>query len=185
MSAAGPGIRLDDLLARGITLQWAEAVALVHATCRQLLGTAASGFPSTAQIMLYEEGAAVALATVHQPQVRAAAHLLASVLTDDVPVRLRLLVSQATGAGPYPSLDEFAVALACFERPDPPALLRELYRRAAAAPARAARTMAPPARPFVLTRILSFWRMESPGHAETGPAARAPYKATVPARRTN
>ena len=186
MSAAGPGIRLDDLLARGITLQWAEAVALVHATCRQLLGTAASGFPSTAQIMLYEEGAAVALATVHQPQVRAAAHLLASVLTDDVPVRLRLLVSQATGAGgPYPSLDEFAAALACFERPDPPALLRELYRRAAAAPARAARPMAPPARPFVLTRILSFWRMESPGHAETGPAARAPYKATVPARRTN
>ena len=93
----GPGIRLDDLLARGITLQWAEAVALVQAACRQLVVTAASGFPSTAQIMLYEEGAAVALATVDQPQVRAAAHLLASVLTDDVPVQLRLLVSQATG----------------------------------------------------------------------------------------
>ena len=83
-TAGGPGIRLDDLLARGITLQWAEAVALVQATCRQLVLTAASGFPSTAQIMLYEEGAAVTLATVDQPQVRAAAHLLASVLAGGV-----------------------------------------------------------------------------------------------------
>lgn len=157
-TAGGPGIRLDDLLARGITLQWAEAVALVHAACRQLVVTAASGFPSTAQIMLYEEGAAVALATVDQPQVRAAADLLASILTDDVPVQLRLLASQARGAGsPYANLDKFAVALAYFERPDPPALLRELYRRAAAAPARAASPIAPPAPPPLLTRVLSFW----------------------------
>ena len=42
-------------------------------------------------------------------------------------------------------------------RPEPPALLRELYRRAAAAPARAASTIAPPAPPPVLTRVLSFW----------------------------
>jgi hypothetical protein len=158
-TAGGPGIRLDDLLARGITPQWAEAVALVQATCRQLVVTAASGFPSTAQIMLYEEGAVVALATVKQPQVRAAAHLLASVLTVDVPVQLGLLVSQATGAGsPYANLDEFAVALAHCERPDPPALLRELYRRAAAAPSRAASTTAPPALSPVLpaeTRALA------------------------------
>ena len=150
-TAGGPGIRLDNLLARGITLQWGEAVALVKATCRQLVVTAASGFPSTAQIMLYEEGAVVALATVDQPQVRAAAHLLASVLTDDVPVQLRRLVSQPTGAGsPYANLDEFTVALAYCEPPNPPALLRELYLRAAAAPARAARTMAPPAPSLVV-----------------------------------
>ncbi len=150
-TAGGPGIRLDDLLARGITLQWAEAVALVRAACRQLVVTAASGFPSTTQIMLYEEGAVVALATVDQPQVRAAAHLLASVLTDDVPVQLRLLVSQATGAdSPYANLDEFAVALAYCQRPDPRTLLRELYLRAAAAPARAASTMAPSAPSLVL-----------------------------------
>lgn len=156
-TAGGPGIRLDDLLARGITLQWAEAVALVQATCRQLVVTAASGFPSTAQIMLYDEGAAVALATVEQPQVRAAAHLLASVLAGGGPAQLGLLVSQAGGAGsPYANLAEFAVALARFGRPDPPALLRELYRRAAAAPARAASPMASPAAPLGLTRVLSF-----------------------------
>jgi len=158
-TAGGPGIRLDDLLARGITLQWAEAVALVEATCRQLVVTAASGFPSTAQIMLYEEGAVVALATVDQPQLRAAAHLLASVLSADIAVPRRLLVSQAPGAGSfYANLDQFAVALASCERRDRPALLRELYLRAAAAPARAASTLAPPAPPLVLpaeTRALA------------------------------
>ena len=144
-TAVRPGIRLDYLLAREITIQWAEAVALVQATCRQIIVTAASGFPSTAQIMLYEEGAVVALATVGQPQVPAAAQLLASVLRADVPVRLRLLASQATGAdGPYANLHAFSEALASFERPDPPDLLRALYRRAGAAPARAGTTMAPP-----------------------------------------
>ena len=180
------GIRLDDLLARGITLQWAEAVALVQATCRQLVVTAASGFPSTAQIMLYEEGAAVALATVDQPQVRAAAHLLASVLTDDVPVQLRLLVCQATGAGrPYPNLDEFAVALAYFERADPPALSCAVVpsgRRSARAGSKhngtAGTALCADTSPFLL-------EMESPGHAETGPAGRARDKATILARRTN
>ena len=186
-TAGGPGIRLDDLLARGITLQWAEAVALVQATCRQLVVTAASGFPSTAQIMLYEEGAAVALATVDQPQVRAAAHLLASALPDVVPVQLRLLVWQATGAGnPYANLDEFAVALASFERADRPALLGELYRRAAAAPARAASTLAPPAPPFVLTRILSFWRWNRQAIPKPDrPAVRATRQPSSPGARTD
>ena len=185
-TAGGPGIRLDDLLAREFTLQWAEAVALVHAACRQLVVTAASGFPSTAQIMLYEEGAAVALATVDQPQVRAAAHLLASVLTGDAPVQLRLVVSQARGAGsPYANLDDLAVALACFGRPDTRVLLRELYRRAAAAPARPASTMAPPAPPLLLTRVLSFWKWNRRAMAKPGSAGRGRYRATVFARRTN
>ena len=153
-TAGGPGIRLDDLLAREITLQWAEAVALVQATCRQLVLTAASGFPSTAQIMLYEEGAAVTLATVDQPQVRAAAHLLASVLAGGEPLQLGLLVSQAGGAAsPYANLAEFAVALARFGCPDP-------WTETS---------------PFILG-------MESPGLAEIRPAG-ACHQATILSRR--
>lgn len=144
-----PGIRLDGLLAREITIEWAEAVALVQATCRQIIVTAASGFPSAAQIMLYEEGAVVALATADQAQVPAAAHLLASVVTHDGPMQLRVLVSQATAAdGRYANLRALSEALAFFERPDPPAVLRGLYRRAGAAPARAASAMTPPGSPL-------------------------------------
>ena len=184
-TAGGPGIRLDDLLARGITLQWAEAVALVQATCRQLVVTAASGFPSTAQIILYEEGAAVALATVDQPQVRAAAHLLASVLTGGVPVQLRLLVSEARGAAsPYANLAEFAVALARFERPDPRSSPRVIPsgRRSARAGSKpngiAGTAPSTGTSPFIL-------EMESPGHAEIGPAGRARHKAAFLARCMN
>jgi hypothetical protein len=138
------GRRLDDILARDVGIQWAEAVALVQATCRQVLATGAAGFPTAAQIVLDGEGAVVALATKAEPQVPAAAHLLASLLGDDVPVRLRLMVSQATGGdGPYPTLNEFSAALAYFERPDPAVLLRDLHGRAALAPAPAGTRPAP------------------------------------------
>ena len=131
------GRRIDELMARDIAIRWAEAVAVVQATCRQILITKASGFPAAAQIVLYEEGAVVALATTQQGPARAAAHLLSSLLGDDAPVRLRLLVWQAASADDaYATLDEFSKALDYFSRPDPADLLRELFRRAAATPAK-------------------------------------------------
>ena len=140
------GRGLDTILARGVTLQWAEAVAIVQAVCRQLVTTGAPGFPAPSQIVLHGDGAVVALATTQQPPVAAAAHLLGSVLADDAPVRLRLLVSQATGAdGAYAGLQEFCEALAYFERPDPESLLRELFRRVETVPARATGTVEPSA----------------------------------------
>jgi hypothetical protein len=142
------GHRLDTMLARDVTLQWAEAVAIVQAACRQFATPGASGFPVPSQIVLSRDGAVVALATTQQLPVTAAAHLLGSMLADDAPVRLRLLVSQATGAdGAYGSLPEFCEALAYFERPDPVSLLRELFRRVEAAPERATGTVEPSAPP--------------------------------------
>ena len=137
---------LDAMLARDVTLQWAEAVAIVQAVCRQLVTTGASGFPASSQIVLHGDGVVVALATTQQPPVAAAAYLLGSVLADDAPVRLRLLVSQATDAdGGYASLQEFCEALAYFERPDPETLLRELFIRVESLPARARGTVEPSA----------------------------------------
>ena len=132
------------MLGRDVTLQWAEAVAIVQAVCRQLVTTGAPGFPASSQIVLYGDGAVVALATTQQPPVAAAGHLLGSVLADDAPVRLRLLVSQASGGdGTYASLQEFCDALAYFERPDPERLLGEWFRRVETAPARATGTVEP------------------------------------------
>ena len=146
--AAQTGLRVDDILARGVAIKWDEAVALVLAASRQVVVTAAQGFPLAAQTLLSREGTVAALATADQPQVGGAAHLLAAVLGDDVPVRLRLLVTQAAGAdAPYANLQEFCDALAYFERPDPASLLRELFLRADAVPAPAPGTVLPPPAP--------------------------------------
>ena len=130
-------IRLDDLLARDVSVQWFEGVALVQALCRQL--SARSGadgmFPGASQITLASDGMVTIGGTAATSAVPAAAHLLARMLSDDVPVRLRLLVTQATAEDATSgSLHEFSESLAYFERPDPEAILSALHARAAVAP---------------------------------------------------
>jgi hypothetical protein len=135
-------IRLDDLLARDLDVRWFEGVALIQAVCRQTTTrrAAASGFPSAAEILLDATGAVSAPSPgAGGTAVAAAGHLLARMLTDDVPVRLRLLVTQATAAaGGYGTLEEFSTALSYFERPDGQQVLKGLFDRAVVAGRRAA-----------------------------------------------
>lgn len=135
-------LRLDDLLARDVAVEWFEGVAILQLTCRALRaqGGSGSGFPSAADILVGPGGS---IAISGQPAgngVQAAAHLLARMLSDDVPVRLRLAVSQATAVeSAYASLAEFSEALAYFERPNPEAIIDALRQRALpAAPRQAA-----------------------------------------------
>jgi hypothetical protein len=126
-------IRLDELLAHNVDVQWFEGVAIVQATCRQLLESGAPNgeFPSAAQIGISVDGAVRVLATTSTEAVPAAAHLLAGMLSDDVPVRLRLAVSQATGqSSSLASLREFSDTLGYFERPDTQLIVRNLFDRA-------------------------------------------------------
>jgi hypothetical protein len=126
-------LRLADLLARQVDVQWFEGVAIVQAVCRQLLATGASNdeFPGATQIGISADGAVRLLATTPTKAVPAAAHLLAGLLSDDVPVRLRLAVSQATGQGAtIQSLREFSEILGYFERPDTELIVRTLFDRA-------------------------------------------------------
>ena len=98
ISMAHDQIRLDDLLARDVSVQWFEGVALVQALCRQL--SARSGadgvFPGPSQITLASDGTVTIGGAAATRAVPAAGHLLARMLSDDAPVRLRLLVTQAT-----------------------------------------------------------------------------------------
>jgi hypothetical protein len=133
-------IRLDDLLAREIDVRWFEAVALIQAVCRQGLAANGSGagFPSAADIVLDAGGRVSASAVGAGAGVAAAAaHILAGMLKDDVPVRLRLIVTQTTGGIAYKSLEEFSEALGYFERPDSEQTLKSLFDRASQAPNRA------------------------------------------------
>jgi hypothetical protein len=126
-------IRLDELLARNVDVQWFEGVAIVQAICRQLLATSASNgeFPAATQIGISADGAVRVLETTSTKTVPAAAHLLAGLLSDDVPVRLRLAVSQATSeSSTIESLREFSETLGYFERPDTELIVRNLFDRA-------------------------------------------------------
>ena len=126
-------LRLDDLLARDVAVEWFEGVAVLQLTCRALRaqGGSGSGFPSAADILVGPGGS---IAISGQPSgngVQVAAHLLARMLSEDVPVRLRLALSQATAMeSAYASLTEFSEALAYFERPNPEAIIDALRQRA-------------------------------------------------------
>ena len=122
ISMAHDQIRLDDLLARDVSVQWFEGVALVQALCRQL--SAASGsdgvFPGASQITLLSDGTVTFEGEAATRAVPAAGHLLARMLSDDAPVRLRLMVTQATADDATSGgLHEFSESLAYFERPNP------------------------------------------------------------------
>src|SRR5262245_32889226 len=126
-------IRLDELLARDVDVQWYEGVAIVQAVCRQLLASGVSNgeFPAATQIGISTQGTIRVLDTTSTKAVPAAAHLLAGLLSEDVPVRLRLVVSQATGeSSPIESLREFSETLRYFERPDGELIVRNLMERA-------------------------------------------------------
>ena len=130
-------IRLDDLLERNLAVQWFEGVAIVQQVCRQILGEFSwnGGFPAASEVLLATDGT---ISIIGKPAggsaVSGAAHALAGMLSEDVPVRLRLLVTEATGAdGVFSSLAEFSDALAYFERPDAEQVIRDLVDRAATA----------------------------------------------------
>ena len=130
--------RLDDILDRDIGIQWFEGVALVQAVCEQVLAHGrADAFPSAADIAVEADGAVAVLGHGAGLPVVAAGHLLAGMAGDDVPVRLRLAINEATAAeSPYRHLAAFSEALAYFERPGRRELIAAVYARAAAAPSR-------------------------------------------------
>ena len=115
---------LSDLLARRLNLEWYEGVAIVRGVAERLLEHqgAAVRIPELHQIELAADGS-VALAggvAANEP-VRRLGQLLQAMLTDaEVPVQLRLIVSQATAPIPsYSSLGEFDQALGVFRAARP------------------------------------------------------------------
>ena len=135
--------RLDDLLARDVVPQWFEGVAIIQLICRQLHGRGLENarFPRPEHILIAIGGSVTTTGESDERPVEAAAHVLGLMLGNDVPVRLRLSLSQATVADGYASLAEFSEALAYFERPNPEAIVESFRQRAMAA---VRREVAPP-----------------------------------------
>jgi len=126
-------IRLDELLARQVEVQWYEGVAIVQAICHQLLaqGVSTGEFPAVTQVGIRTDGTVRVMGVMSMQAVPAAVHLLSGMLNDDVPVRLRLVVSQAIGENAtIGNLRELSEALKYFERPDSEQIVRNLLERA-------------------------------------------------------
>jgi hypothetical protein len=136
-------MRLDDVLSRDLRLQWFEGVAVVMAVCRHLIEAGrADGFPLPPAVTIDAAGAVTVRGAVATGDaVPTAARMLSGMLADDFPVQLRLVMGQAAD-GAYGALEDFANALAYYERPDSTQILRTLYERAVQAPRREGREVA-------------------------------------------
>ncbi len=142
---AQDSVRLDGLLANQVQVQWQEGVAIVQAVCRELIakGASANEFVGASEIYITSDGAVRVGGTTSTSALPAAGHLLAAMLSDDVPVRLRLAVTQATADNGTGALREFSETLAYFERPDAQKVVRGLFERALLAPPRSSDNAAP------------------------------------------
>jgi hypothetical protein len=132
-------LRLSEVLARNVEMEWFEAVAIVSEVADRVReGLGGQRIPELDQVHLSTDGTLTLTgATRTDEPVRRFGQLLHACLVQcDPPVQLRLTVSQATAPEPgFSTIREFSEALAYFERPDRPAVLRNLLARAAAAPA--------------------------------------------------
>ena len=141
-------LTLSDVLARRLNLQWHEGIAIVRGVAERLLQQESTGLriPELHQIELYADGSvALAGGGGAKEQVRRLGQLLQAVLNDtEVPVQLRLVLSQATAPTPsYASLSVFDRELAFFERPDRAGLIKAVFVRAQAAGPATAGAVAP------------------------------------------
>ena len=133
-------LRLDEVLRREIAIAWHEGVSVMQAICRQLpdASSADARFPLAAEVAISPDGTVSLLRRPSgSPGVTVAGQLLGDMLQADVPVKLRLIHSEAVATTPsFATVKDLSDALAYFERPDAQQVIQELYVKAAAKPAR-------------------------------------------------
>lgn len=134
-------LTLSDVLARGIAVEWHEAVAIVRAVADALSKSSEKkeAIPELHQVVIARSGDVDLNGGISgQDPVRRLGQLLQAMLNgSEPPVQLRLLISQATAPIPaYSSIPQFDDALGYFERPGRSAAIAGLCTRALEAPAR-------------------------------------------------
>jgi hypothetical protein len=129
-------VSLAALRASGIRVEWHEGVAILREACRCLLDSSNPQPPSelaVADIKIDLTGTVLVPRVGVQDGPSAVSQLgtaLRDLMADNVPVPLRLAISQAMANPPhYDSIKSFSEALSYFERPDPAGIIRALYER--------------------------------------------------------
>ena len=141
--AAAPGrhttrkrVTLADIVAKQEPLEWFESVAVVQELCEAVLARGPVDdlrVPELKHIALSSEGRVKLLSDGppgHSPVNRAGLVLLALTPEDQLPMQLRLLVLEEVSPRPkLAGLREFHHELEFFERPDRPAIVRDVHTR--------------------------------------------------------
>ncbi len=131
-------VSVADLIAYNVPLQWFEAVAVVRQLCDAITGhdEARSTVPEPGDVRLTDQGDVVLMAmgpNASHSIKRLGLTLNALLEGTATPAELRLFVSQTTFEVPaYPSVADFARALAYFDRPERRQTLQALCARALA-----------------------------------------------------
>jgi len=133
-------VRVSDILATGVQIRWDEAVALLQEIL-EIATTAGGGnvpIPALEDVIIDRNGAVTLTAGRRGDRgpVAAGRTLHTLLATADVPLPLRLFVTQANAPETHNSLQSFAEGLAYFGRPGRDELIRAIYERyRASAPA--------------------------------------------------
>ena len=126
-------MRVSDILARGVPIRWDEAVALLQ----EILETITAGggenalIPAFEDVIIDDQGAVRinAARRGERGPVAAGRALHTLLATTDVPLPLRLFVTQANAPETHKSLRAFADALAYFGKPGRSDMIRAIYER--------------------------------------------------------
>lgn len=129
-------LTLADLVGGHVSVEWFEAVALVREVAAKLVDHPGPSvpIPDLNQIHLSPEGRVDISGGkgTDEPVRRLGQLLLALLANSEMPVQLRLVISQATAPVPaYKTTRDYSEALAFFERPDRSLVLQALAIRAA------------------------------------------------------
>jgi hypothetical protein len=128
--APGDTALVSDILARGVRVNWDEAVALWQEVLESVTVSDAP-IPAFNDIVIDAAGAVrIQRSRLGERGPVAAGRALHALLaTADIPVALRLFVTQANSPDTHSSLETFATGLAYFGRPGRAELIGAIYQR--------------------------------------------------------
>jgi hypothetical protein len=129
-------VTLASMVSSKFSFTWYEATAIVQGVCRALNTPprAHGAGPLTDASVRIDRKGGISISGVPAPEgparVREVASILRTLMPDELPVALRLVVSQALAEPPfYDSAESLSKALAYFERPEPTAIIRAAFER--------------------------------------------------------
>ena len=127
-------VRVSDILARGVPIRWDEAVALLQEILETVTAAAADKRHDAcaSRTSSSTSRAAVRVRAARRGErgpVAAGRALHALLATADVPLPLRLFVTQANAPETHTTLKAFAEGLAYFGKPGRADLIRGIYER--------------------------------------------------------
>lgn len=134
-------LSLHEVGERGVSVHWDEAVAIVEELCEVAIATSgdAASVPAPEDVLIGSDGRITLRRTKGDRNPSAAGRVLHTLLGNgDVPMPLRLFVTQSIAQGTHSSLREFARGLAYFGKLSRQRLIQDVYTRCSRAGQRAA-----------------------------------------------